>query len=79
MHKGKQPTFKVLLDKSNMQIEFKDRHLLLEALEDMMYKISLRLEEMKGGPLTDDRKELTKKQKQAEALQHLIYNSMFKT
>ncbi|MCB0657813.1 MAG: hypothetical protein KDC57_16825 [Saprospiraceae bacterium] len=48
------------------------RQILLEALEDLMYKISLQLNEMKGGPLTGERKKLTKKQKQLEELQHLI-------
>ncbi|MEO1053225.1 MAG: hypothetical protein AAFX87_21515 [Bacteroidota bacterium] len=46
--------------------------ILLEALEDMMYKISLQLDDLKGGPNTQQRKELTQKQAQIEELQHLI-------
>lgn len=54
------------------QIEPKFKALLLEALEELMYKISLQLEELKGQPLTKYRKELTQKQRQVEELQHLI-------
>jgi hypothetical protein len=45
---------------------------MLEALEDLMYKLSLQLEGLKGGPLTKERKELTDKQTMLEELQHLI-------
>ena len=55
-----------------LKIELKYQPLLLEALEDLMYKISMDLEQMKGGPLTGSRKALTAKQKQIEQLQHLI-------
>jgi len=40
-----------------------------------MYKISLELNSMKGGPLTAERKKLTSKQKALEEVQHLIYRS----
>ncbi len=55
-----------------IEIESKYQAILLEALEDMMYKISLQLDEMKGEPLGKWRKELTQKQKEIEALQHTI-------
>jgi hypothetical protein len=55
-----------------MLIEPKHKPLLLEALEDLMYKLSLQLENLKGGPLTKERKELTEKQAMLEELQHLI-------
>ncbi len=46
--------------------------ILLEALEDLMYKVSLELESMKGGPMTHERKALTEKQHLIEKLQHEI-------
>ena len=49
-----------------------DRPILLEALEDLMYKVSMELEPLKGGPMTPARKELTEKQSHIEALQHLV-------
>ncbi len=55
-----------------MMIDSKYKPLLLEALEDMMYKLSLQLEDLKGGPLTKERKELTDKQSTIEELQHII-------
>ena len=57
-----------------MEIDNKYQPVLLEAMEDLMYKISLELERMKGQPLTTQRKQLTKKQKDVEELQHLISN-----
>ena len=48
------------------------RALLLEALEDLMYKTSLRLEALKGQPMTAERRQLTRKQRTLEKLQHLI-------
>ncbi len=50
--------------------EFKP--LLLEALEDMMYKLSLQLDELKGSPLDMERQALTDKQIKLEKLQHII-------
>lgn len=38
----------------------------------MMYKISLQLEELKGGPLTKERKALTEKQAEVERAQHAL-------
>jgi hypothetical protein len=49
-----------------------NKAILLEALEDMMYKLSLQLDDLKGGPLNKERKELTKKQSKVEKLQHRI-------
>jgi hypothetical protein len=37
-----------------------------------MYKLSLQLDGLKGGPLTKERKDLTDKQALIEELQHLI-------
>lgn len=61
-----------------LQIETKYQPLVLEALEELMYKISLQLEELKGGPLTKQRKTLTKKQRDLEKMQHQISNSVDK-
>lgn len=55
-----------------MEIDKKYQTLLLEALEDLMYKLSLQLEDHKGGPLDQERKALTHKQELLEELQHLI-------
>ena len=55
-----------------IQLDAKYQPLLLEALEELMYKLSLQLNETKGDPLTQRRKELTKKQKNIEELQHKI-------
>ncbi len=56
-----------------MEIHPKYKSLLLEAIQNMMYKISLDLESLKGQPMTKSRKELTKKQKSLEELQHVIH------
>jgi hypothetical protein len=55
-----------------MVIDAKYKPLVLEALEDLMYKLSLQLDGLKGGPLTKERKDLTNKQALVEELQHLI-------
>lgn len=55
-----------------LNIDSKYRPLLLEALEELMYKLSMQLEDLKGEPLTNERKHLTQKQKDIEALQHFI-------
>lgn len=55
-----------------IRIEQKHKKVLLEALEELMYKLSLELADLKGGPMTKVRKELTLKQAQIEELQHLI-------
>lgn len=63
----------IILDKKKlMTIDPKYKPILLEALEEMMYKLSLQLAELKGGPLTPERKKLTAKQNSVEELQHLI-------
>ena len=55
-----------------MEIDIKYKTLLLEAIEDLMYKTALDLAKLKGQALTKQRKELTEKQQQIEQLQHLI-------
>mgnify|MGYP001138404112 CR=1 FL=1 len=55
-----------------IKLDVKYKPLLLEALEDMLYKLSLELNELKGGPLDKNRKRLTQKQQEIEALQHII-------
>lgn len=62
-----------------MKLEQQYQPILLEALEDLMYKVSLQLDTLKGGPLTHERKVLTEKQKQIEELQHLISTSTDQT
>jgi len=55
-----------------INIEEAHKELLLEALEELMYKLSLELAELKGGPMDKNRKALTTKQKRIEDLQHQI-------
>jgi len=55
-----------------LNIDPKYKPILLEALEEMMYKLSLQLEDLKGEPLGKQRKELTRKQRTIEELQHSI-------
>lgn len=55
-----------------MTINPKYKPILLEALEDMMYKLSIQQEKLKGKPLTAERKEITNKQTLVEELQHQI-------
>ncbi|WP_424963665.1 hypothetical protein [Ekhidna sp.] len=55
-----------------IKIDNKYQPILLEALEELMYKLSLQLDDFKGEPLGDERKRLTKKQAELEKLQHLI-------
>ncbi|MBL6448612.1 hypothetical protein JMN32_20035 [Fulvivirga sp. 29W222] len=55
-----------------IEIEPHYKPILLEALEDMMYKLSLQLNELKGKPLDKERKALTQKQSEIEKLQHII-------
>jgi len=56
----------------NLEIQAADKEILLEALSEMMFKLSLRLEEFKGKPNTKERKALSEKQMRLEALQHNI-------
>ena len=58
-----------------MYIDSRHKDILLEALEELMYKVSLQLANLKGGPLTKERKVLTQKQRQLEELQHQIFIS----
>ena len=55
-----------------LQLDPKYKPLLLEALEDLMYKISMEQEKLKGQPMNKQRKALNKKQETAEELQHLV-------
>jgi len=55
-----------------IQIDSKYKSILLESLEDLMYKLSLQLEDLKGKPLDKQRKALTEKQAAIEELQHII-------
>ncbi len=55
-----------------MKIDAKYKPLMLEALEELMYKLSMQLDELKGEPLGKWRKELTQKQTNIEELQHII-------
>ena len=56
----------------SINLQKEDKEILLEALGEMMFKISMRLEAFKGQPNTQERKELSKRQKRIEALQHNI-------
>ncbi|HNP07868.1 MAG TPA: hypothetical protein PKN99_09580 [Cyclobacteriaceae bacterium] len=58
-----------------IKIDQKYQALLLEAVEELMYKVSLELANLKGEPLTKIRKDLTRKQEEIETLQRLIYLS----
>lgn len=55
-----------------LTLDSKFKPIMLEALEEYMFKLSLELESLKGQALTPYRKELTKKQEMVEQLQHLI-------
>ncbi|NNE30594.1 MAG: hypothetical protein HKN16_13220 [Saprospiraceae bacterium] len=55
-----------------IEIDPKFKGVLLEALQESMYKLSLDLSKMKGEPLTSNRRELSKKQALLEELQHII-------
>ena len=55
-----------------LSLDPKYQPLLLEAVEELLYQTALRLEELKGMPLTGERLALTKKQKDLELLQHQI-------
>ena len=55
-----------------IKLNIEHKALLLEAMEELLYKLSLELNELKGGPLDRRRKELTQKQQRIEELQHEI-------
>ena len=58
----------------NIPEKYKD--LLLETIEESLYKIALDMDSLKGGPMTPQRKRLDKKQKSLEALQHEIFRQL---
>ena len=58
-----------------LELDPKYRPLLLEALEELLYKLSLQLEELKGGQMTKEREALSRKQRQIEKLQHEIFQA----
>lgn len=58
-----------------IKLDTKYKPILLEALEELMYKLSLQLKDLDGQPLGKWRKELTQKQVDIEELQHLISNA----
>ena len=55
-----------------IKIDSKYVPILLEGLEELLYKLALQMEDLKGGPMTPERKRLDKKQKEVEELQHQI-------
>ncbi len=55
-----------------MNIPAEYQKILLVAVEEYMYQLSLKLAKMKGQPLTQERKELTRQQRKLEELQHLV-------
>lgn len=55
-----------------IEIDPRYKPILLESLEELMYKLSLQLEELKGQPMTTERRKLTEKQILIEDLQHQI-------
>lgn len=55
-----------------IEIDPRYKPILLESLEELMYKLSLQLEELKGQPMTRERRKLTEKQTLIEDLQHQI-------
>jgi hypothetical protein len=55
-----------------IQIPEKYGQLLLESIEESLYKIALDMDQLKGGPMTPERKKLDKRQKALEELQHEI-------
>lgn len=57
---------------SMIKLDTKYKPILLEALEELMYKLSLQLKDLEGQPLGKWRKELTQRQADIEELQHLI-------
>jgi hypothetical protein len=59
-----------------LAIDSKHRELLLEAVEELMYKVSLELTKLKGSPLTAERKQLTEKQKRLEEIQHQLLEQL---
>lgn len=61
-----------------MELPEKYHPVMMEALQDLLYKVSLELSTLKGQPLTRERKRLTRKQTEIEELQHLIWTNTHK-
>ena len=55
-----------------IRFDIKYKEVLLEAIVERMYQISLELQKLKGGPMTNERRQLTKRQSQLEELQHVL-------
>ncbi len=62
----------MIFRKAVIRIDSKHVPVLLEGLEELLYKLALQMEELKGGPMTPERKRLDHKQKLVEELQHDI-------
>ena len=55
-----------------IKLDDKYKNVLLEALEDLMYKLSIEQESYKGMPMDASRKKLTQKQGLVENLQYEV-------
>jgi hypothetical protein len=55
-----------------ISIDDKYRPILIDVLNDYLYKVSIELNELKGQPLTKKRKELSKKQRLIEELRNKL-------
>lgn len=55
-----------------IQIDGTYKAVLLEALNDQLYKVSLELNALKGQPLTNKRKELSRKQRLLEEVRDVV-------
>ena len=51
-----------------IKVDSKYKSVVLEALDDYLYKVSIQLNELKGHAMNNRRKELTKKQRLIEEL-----------
>lgn len=49
-----------------------ESQILLDALEDLLYKLAMQMDQLKGGPMNAERISIDRKQKIAESLQHKI-------
>jgi hypothetical protein len=56
----------------NLQVDNKYKIIVLEALDDYLYKVSLKLNELKGQTMTKERKQLTEKQRLGEELRNQL-------
>ena len=57
------------------KVDAKYRSVILEALDDYLYKVSMELNELKGHAMNNRRKELTKKQRLIEDLRRDLNSS----